>query len=138
MVARGSVISFDRVKGYGFVASESGGEDVFLHVNELLDDKGLIVVGQVVEFDLEEGDRGPKASRVRVVQGDKAAPRSEFRSSGLEPSGDDECDVLSPAELEREITEALLRVNPAVSGSQILAVREQVVAIARSHGWVDS
>jgi cold shock CspA family protein len=137
-VARGSIISFDRNKGYGFVAPSSGGEDVFLHANDLLDDKTLMVPGQLIEFDLEEGERGPKASRVKVLSDSTGSHhQTDFHQPRLEPAADDECDVLSPAELERELTEALLHVTPVVTGPQILDIRRRVAALARSHGWVE-
>jgi CspA family cold shock protein len=134
VVVRGSVVSFDRTKGYGFVAPDSGGEDVFVHVNELLGDKSLMVPGQIVEFVLGEGDRGPKASQVTVVSERVEPGRPEVRESS---GGEDMCDVLSVGELERELTELLLRADPAVSGPQILDIRKRVVLLAQSHGWVD-
>ncbi len=138
MVTRGSVVSFDRNKGYGFVAPESGGEDVFVHVNDLLEDKSLMVPGRIVEFILDEGDRGPKASRVKVVSPGASPHRAETRQVRAEPSdGDEMCDVLSADELERELTETLLRSDQSLLGSQILDIRRRVVTLAQSHGWVD-
>jgi CspA family cold shock protein len=138
-VTRGSIVSFDRVKGYGFVAPETGGEDVFVHVNDLLIDKNFMVPGRVVQFTIEDGERGPKASRVTVAEPEPPAGRVEARPVRAEHTGgDDECDVLSPGELEREVTERLLRAVPVLSGAQILDIRAQIVELARAHGWVDS
>ena len=69
---KGELISFDRIKGYGFVAPESGGDDVFIHVNDLYGDKNLLSPGAIVEFRPEHGVRGLKASEVTVVR--PAAP----------------------------------------------------------------
>jgi cold shock CspA family protein len=134
---RGTVVSFDRIKGYGFVAAESGGDDVFLHVNDLLDDKSLLGPGSVVEFVIEEGDRGPKASSVTVVRPARHQEPAVTRHTVVEPDGDDMCDVLSVAEFEREITEMFLHADPTLTGAQILALRNGVKRVAQGHGWVD-
>ncbi|GAB3888890.1 hypothetical protein GCM10029964_057330 [Kibdelosporangium lantanae] len=88
----GKVLRFDDVRGYGFIAPDDGGEDVFMHANDLRDEKFLFTPGTTVEFDVVEGDRGLKASSVRVVE------RGPTRSGGG-PAADEEvmCDVLSPA-----------------------------------------
>lgn len=132
---RGTVVSFDRVKGYGFVAADSGGEDVFLHVNDLLDDKNLLSQGSVVEFVVEEGDRGPKASAVSILQPSQHQASAPRHTS--DPDGDDLCDVLTAAAFQREITEALLHADPPLAGTQILDLRKRLETIARNHGWVD-
>ena len=134
---RGSVVSFDRNKGYGFLAPENGGEDVFVHVNDLRDDKSLMVAGVVVEFTLDDGDRGPKASNVTIVSQHSAAIRSQVSYAQADPDGDELCDVLSNDQLAHELTEDLLLVSPALTGPQILDIRKRVAAIARAHGWVD-
>lgn len=154
---RGKVVSFDRIKGYGFVAPETGGEDVFIHVNDLLSEKSLLTAGSVVEFRLEEGERGPKAGAVTVlvpgagapfvpaaasapsVESVPAAARTrDARDARDEASGDELCDVLSRAEYEHELTEALLRVEPELTARQILEVRKRLSNLARTHGWTDN
>jgi cold shock protein len=137
VTVRGTVVSFDRIKGYGFVAVDTGGDDVFMHVNDLLDDKNLLGPGSTVEFLVEEGDRGPKASAVRVL---KPAPGLEpvfAHRRGADPDGDDMCDVLSAAEFEHEVTEALLSAEPTLTGAQILDLRKRIRTLAQNHGWVD-
>ena len=67
VVLTGKIIRFDPVRGYGFAAPDTGGEDVFVHANDLEVDKELIVPGVAVEFTLGEGERGLKASHVRTL-----------------------------------------------------------------------
>jgi CspA family cold shock protein len=64
---------FDAERGFGFLDLGDEGEDLFVHASEILDDDGPRVLreGQVVEFEMGEGDRGPQARRVRVT-GDHA------------------------------------------------------------------
>ncbi|NED08770.1 cold shock domain-containing protein, partial [Streptomyces sp. SID6648] len=66
MLTVGKVLRFDEVKGYGFIAPEEGGEDVFMHANDLVDEKYLYQAGSSVEFFLESGEKGPKASEIRL------------------------------------------------------------------------
>ncbi|WP_143665283.1 cold-shock protein, partial [Streptomyces cacaoi] len=65
-MAAGRVVRFDGARGYGFIAPEHGGEDVFLHANDLLVPESLVHAGVAVEFEIEDGDRGLKASSVRL------------------------------------------------------------------------
>jgi cold shock protein len=63
----GTVKWFNGSKGYGFLARE-GGADVFVHFSAIQGDgfKNL-VEGQKVEFEVEQGPKGPQASNVTVV-----------------------------------------------------------------------
>lgn len=141
-VVTGKVIRFDAVRGYGFVAPDSGGEDVFIHVNDLDVDKHLISTGAVVEFDVEEGDRGPKASHARLLErGVSERPSGGFgtgSSGGGGVSEDGDCDILSAKEYQDEVTEALLSVAPSMTGEQIVRVRQRLFQIAGNHGWVEN
>jgi CspA family cold shock protein len=130
-VVAGKVLRFDDVRGYGFIAPDDGGEDVFMHANDLRDEKFLFTPGTTVEFEVVEGDRGLKASGVRVVE------RGPSRSSG--PSDEDVmCDVLSPRELMQELTEALLEAAPTLTAAQIVQVRQRIAKLAHAHGWLES
>ncbi|HEX3650055.1 MAG TPA: cold shock domain-containing protein [Pseudonocardiaceae bacterium] len=137
VVVAGKVVRFDEIRGYGFVAPDTGGEDVFLHVNDLQFDKRLLGPGALVEFDVEEGDRGLKASRVRMISRgtERVAPvtRSESRVTD-----DDLCDVLSVKEFLEEVTEALLDAAPSLTGEQIVHIRQRMAQVAHTHGWVEA
>ena len=60
----GTVKFFNEAKGFGFITPEDGGKDVFVHVNGLNDD---IREGDKVNYDVEEGRKGPNAVNVTVV-----------------------------------------------------------------------
>ncbi len=53
-------------KGYGFIAREGEEKDLFFHSNDL---SGVsydeLQEGAAVEFDVEEGDKGPAAKNVK-------------------------------------------------------------------------
>ena len=139
-VATGKVVRFDEFRGYGFVAPDVGGEDVFIHVNDLDFDKRLIGPGTLVEFDVEDGDRGPKASRVRILgrPTGPAAAASATNISSRMTTDDGICDVLSKKEFLAEVTETLLNASPTVTAEQILRIREGLVRVADSHGWIEA
>jgi CspA family cold shock protein len=67
-MASGTVKWFDPNRGYGFIRPEQG-EDVFVH--SAVEASGLQTLreGQTVEFDIEQGRKGPQAANVRVRQG---------------------------------------------------------------------
>ncbi len=70
----GTVRWFDADRGFGFIALGQEAEDLFVHASEIVsgDATKLLREGQVVEFEIGEGDRGPQARRVRVT-GNQAA-----------------------------------------------------------------
>ena len=63
----GTVKWFNRDKGYGFIARDSGG-DVFVHYSDI-SDTGYrnLEENDRVEFSVEQGDKGPRAKDVTVL-----------------------------------------------------------------------
>ena len=61
---KGTVKWFNATKGFGFITSEDG-QDLFAHFSAIQSDgfKSLDE-GQKVEFDVEEGQRGPQAVNI--------------------------------------------------------------------------
>lgn len=65
MRTNGIVKFFNKDSGFGFIEPEDGSPDVFVHKSDL--DTQYLIDGQNVEFELIQGNRGPKAKNVKVV-----------------------------------------------------------------------
>lgn len=110
----GRVSGFDAVKGFGFIADPDGGaDDVFAHVNELVDvsQKGLLRDGAEVQFDIVDGDKGARAENIVVVTS----------------TPDDD-------RVARDLTEALVTGVGSLTGEQIVAVRSIVIGYMNDRG----
>lgn len=59
----GTVKWFNPTKGYGFIAPDDGGQDVFLHISAV-ERAGMASVneGQKLQFELEKGRSGKTAA----------------------------------------------------------------------------
>lgn len=63
-MAKGTVKWFNESKGYGFITREDGG-DVFAHYSAISGDGfKTLAEGDLVSFDITEGEKGPKASNI--------------------------------------------------------------------------
>jgi len=62
---RGTVKWFNNAKGFGFILPDEGGSDLFAHYSSIeMEGYRTLKAGQVVSFDIEEGDKGlPYSSR---------------------------------------------------------------------------
>jgi len=64
----GTVKWFNEGKGFGFIAPDDGGKDLFAHFSEI---KGsgfkTLAEAQRVEFEVTQGKKGLQASNIRVV-----------------------------------------------------------------------
>ncbi len=62
-MAKGTVKWFNTTKGFGFIAPESGGKDVFVHISAV-ERAGLrgLNDGQAISFDLEKGRDGRESA----------------------------------------------------------------------------
>ena len=65
---RGTVKWFNATKGFGFIEPTEGGTDVFAHFSEIdMDGYKSLTEGQEVEFELEDGEKGPKAAKIKAL-----------------------------------------------------------------------
>jgi CspA family cold shock protein len=62
-MATGTVKFFNEVKGFGFITPSIGGNEVFVHSTGLIDQ---IHEGDTVNYEVEEGGKGPSAVKVKV------------------------------------------------------------------------
>jgi len=72
---KGKVKWFNDQKGFGFIQREDGGKDVFVH-HTAINASGFrtLAEGQIVEFDVIEDAKGPKAQNVMVMQQAESKP----------------------------------------------------------------
>ncbi|MFB6608166.1 cold-shock protein [Streptomyces noursei] len=67
-MASGTVKWFNSEKGFGFIAQDDGGADVFAHYSNI-DATGYreLSEGQKVSFEVTQGQKGPQAEKIRVL-----------------------------------------------------------------------
>jgi len=64
----GTVKRFNKIKGYGFIASDKGGNEVFVHFSQIqLAGYKELKEGQRIGYTLENGDRGEFATNVQLL-----------------------------------------------------------------------
>jgi len=67
-MAQGAVKWFNAEKGFGFIAVDGGGADVFVHYSAIQSDGyRSLDEGQRVEFEITQGQKGPQADQGRAI-----------------------------------------------------------------------
>ena len=64
---KGKVKWFNEQKGYGFITPNKGDQDLFAHFSEIKEESKILQEGQNVEFDVAQGNKGPKATNIRMT-----------------------------------------------------------------------
>jgi cold shock protein len=165
-MSTGKLVTFDPIKGYGFIAPDSGGKDIFVHVEEL--GTKDVSTGARLKFQSINGSRGPKAYDVAILENsvDSRSPASlppvtTLAGTELENvyvgarapralgdqvadsvargvvDDDDGWDVLTAEEYSREITDVLIGTMPEITAAQIVEIRQRLVTKAEERGWLE-
>lgn len=68
-VQTGIVKWFNDGKGFGFIAPNDGGKDLFAHHSEIRNNGGFrtLAEGAQVEFEVKDGPKGPQATNIRAL-----------------------------------------------------------------------
>ena len=67
-MAKGTVKWFNDQKGFGFITPADGGKDLFAHHSEIqMSGFKTLKEGQQVEFEPQQGPKGPAAAKIRAV-----------------------------------------------------------------------
>ena len=64
-MSKGTIKWFNEEKGYGFIQTDEGGKDLFVHQSET--DGQALNEGDPVEFEVGEGKKGPCATNVKRI-----------------------------------------------------------------------
>jgi CspA family cold shock protein len=67
-VSTGTVKWFNSSKGFGFIAPDDGGDDLFVHYSEIkTDGYATLNENQKVQFEIGQGKKGPCATNVSPI-----------------------------------------------------------------------
>ena len=61
---KGTVKFYNAMRGFGFIKVEDSNEELFVHKSEI---QGTIQENDMVEFDIQKGQKGLNAVNVRVI-----------------------------------------------------------------------
>ncbi len=70
-MATGTVKWFSNAKGYGFIAPDEGGDDIFAHFSTIdMDGYKSLRQGQPVQYEVTQGPKGLLATGIKVLPGE--------------------------------------------------------------------
>ena len=91
-MSKGSVKWFNSAKGYGFIITEENPQELFAHYSAIsMPGYKTLVDGEAVEFDIEQSDKGLRATSNRRLQATAEA------TANAAPIDTDACELACPA-----------------------------------------
>jgi cold shock protein len=100
-VPQGKVKWFSTEKAFGFIEQEND-NDIFVHVTGLADGVTAIDKDQLVEYEVEQGRKGPQATNVRPASGAAAVTETVEVVEVEDEAGDVEEEIIVEVEEEEE------------------------------------
>ncbi len=77
-MATGTVKWFSNAKGYGFIAPDEGGDDIFAHFSAIdMDGYKSLRQGQQVQYEVTQGPKGLLASGIKIAPGEDQPQAAE-------------------------------------------------------------
>lgn len=133
-MATGTVVRFDRKRGYGFVAPDEGGEDLFVHQNNILmEGFRFLNIGERVSYELEVGEKGMKAVSVGLLEPRKEAPRFEEQPRD-DRSFDRGYDRPAPRSFDRAPRGESFGAGPSPEQEKIARKQERLISLLVAKG----
>ena len=80
-MAEGTVRFFNGERNFGFIASDDG-NDVFVHITAFGDEAARPQAGQRVQFETEQSDKGPRATKATLLDEFREVPPSSRGGGG--------------------------------------------------------
>jgi cold shock protein len=139
VASTGTVVRFDRRRGYGFVQPDDGGEDVFVHQNNInMEGFRFLQVGERVTYELEVGEKGMKAVSVALLE--PRAPRpardDDFGGNGSSYDERDDRDAGYPPRREQRAPRPTPRRDerPAAGNDKASRKLERLISLLVEKG----
>jgi len=84
-MATGTVKWFNNAKGYGFILPDNGGEDLFAHYSSIeMEGYKTLKAGQLVSFDIIEGDKGLHAANISAAINDRSLATQTYERLSID------------------------------------------------------